>query len=244
MQPTLEDVAGRAGVSRGTASRALTGHPNVAAATRQRVLAAAAALGYRPDRAARALAGGSGDRVAVLSLVHPWSPTADPFLASVVAGGGGGGRRHRPRGGAAPAARRRPGGPGRAGRRPSAGRPAPGQPDPGGAGRAAAGHAGPDRHPRPGPPGRRLGGHGQRRRRDRGAAAPAGRRPAPDPGDGRSVVDALLGRADGRVPAADDRGRPPGPGHPVGPAAGAGGGRVRRRDRRLRHPAGRRPRHP
>lgn len=86
VQPTLEDVAGRAGVSRGTASRALTGHPNVAAATRQRVLAAAAALGYRPDRAARALAGGCGDRVAVLSLVHPWSPTADPFLASVVAG--------------------------------------------------------------------------------------------------------------------------------------------------------------
>jgi DNA-binding LacI/PurR family transcriptional regulator len=83
---TLEDVAARAGVSRGTASRALGDHPHVAAATRRRVLAAAAELGYRPDRAARALAGDTGDRVTVLSLVHPWSPVEDPFLAAVAAG--------------------------------------------------------------------------------------------------------------------------------------------------------------
>ena len=86
MTATLEDVAARAGVSRGTVSRVVTGHPSVAAATRDRVLAAAAELGYVPDRSARALARGTGDRVTVLSLVHPWSPAADPFLASVVAG--------------------------------------------------------------------------------------------------------------------------------------------------------------
>lgn len=86
MTATLEDVAALAGVSRGTASRAVTGHPNVAPATRDRVLAAAGRLGYRPDRSARALAGGTGDRVVVLSLVHPWSPATDPFLASVVTG--------------------------------------------------------------------------------------------------------------------------------------------------------------
>ncbi len=86
MTATLEDVAALAGVSRGTASRAVTGQRNVAPHTRERVLAAAARLGYRPDRSARALAGGSGDLVAVLSLVHPWSPATDPFLASVVAG--------------------------------------------------------------------------------------------------------------------------------------------------------------
>lgn len=86
MTATLEDVAALAGVSRGTASRAVTGHPSVAADTRDRVLTAATRLGYRPDRSARALAGGSGDRVTVLSLVHPWSPVADPSLASVVAG--------------------------------------------------------------------------------------------------------------------------------------------------------------
>lgn len=86
MTATLEDVAALAGVSRGTASRAVTGHPSVAAATRARVLSAAAQLGYLPDRSARALAAGGGDRVAVVSLVHPWSPATDPFLASVVAG--------------------------------------------------------------------------------------------------------------------------------------------------------------
>jgi DNA-binding LacI/PurR family transcriptional regulator len=86
MAVRLEDVAARAGVSRGTASRAVSGHPSVAAETRERVLVAAAALGYRPDGAARALAGGGGDRVAVVSLVHAWSPPTDPFLASVVAG--------------------------------------------------------------------------------------------------------------------------------------------------------------
>lgn len=85
-RPTLEDVAVRAGVSRGTASRALAGHPNVAAPTRRRVLDAAAGLGYQPDAAARALAGGRGDRVAIVSLVHDWSPPEDPFLAAVTAG--------------------------------------------------------------------------------------------------------------------------------------------------------------
>lgn len=85
-RPTLEDVAARAGVGRGTASRALTGAPNVAAHTRRRVLAAAAELGYATDAAARALAGGPGDRVAIVSLVHDWSPAEDPFLAAVVAG--------------------------------------------------------------------------------------------------------------------------------------------------------------
>lgn len=86
MTATLEDVVALAGVSRATASRVVTGHPSVAAVTRERVLSAAARLGYRPDRSARALATGTGDRVTVLSLVHPWSPAADPFLASVVAG--------------------------------------------------------------------------------------------------------------------------------------------------------------
>ena len=85
-RPTLEDVAARAGVGRGTASRALTGAPNVAAYTRQRVLEAAAELGYAADATARALAGGRGDRVAIVSLVHDWSPEHDPFLASLTAG--------------------------------------------------------------------------------------------------------------------------------------------------------------
>jgi len=55
----MSDVAARAGVSHQTVSRVVNGHPNVAAATRQRVLQAIAELGYRPNSAARALVTGS-----------------------------------------------------------------------------------------------------------------------------------------------------------------------------------------
>jgi LacI family transcriptional regulator len=48
-------VAARAGVSTSTASRALSGHPSVLPATRERVLAAAGELQYRPNRMASAL---------------------------------------------------------------------------------------------------------------------------------------------------------------------------------------------
>jgi LacI family transcriptional regulator len=52
---TLSSVAARAGVSTSTASRALSGHPSVLPATRERVLAAAQALHYQPNRMASAL---------------------------------------------------------------------------------------------------------------------------------------------------------------------------------------------
>jgi LacI family transcriptional regulator len=52
---TLSSVAAHAGVSTSTASRALSGHPSVLPSTRARVEAAAAALGYQPNRTASAL---------------------------------------------------------------------------------------------------------------------------------------------------------------------------------------------
>jgi LacI family transcriptional regulator len=52
---TLSSVAAQARVSTSTASRALSGHPSVLPATRERVLAAAAALHYQPNRVASAL---------------------------------------------------------------------------------------------------------------------------------------------------------------------------------------------
>lgn len=52
---TLTAVARLAGVSTSTASRALTGHQSVLPDTRDRVLAAAASLRYRPNRMAMAL---------------------------------------------------------------------------------------------------------------------------------------------------------------------------------------------
>ena len=51
----VRDVAVLAGVSRQTVSRVLNDHPEVAAETRERVLAAMTELGYRMNNAARAL---------------------------------------------------------------------------------------------------------------------------------------------------------------------------------------------
>ncbi len=63
---TLDDVARRSGVSPATASRALNGRRGVRDDVRERVLAAAGALKYRPNRAAQNLAGG---RTSVIGLV-------------------------------------------------------------------------------------------------------------------------------------------------------------------------------
>ncbi|MFJ9589338.1 LacI family DNA-binding transcriptional regulator [Streptomyces acidicola] len=66
--PTLDDVARRAGVSKSTASRALSRPDIVAPATRARVHDAAVALGFEPSRVARALAHG---RTGLIALVVP-----------------------------------------------------------------------------------------------------------------------------------------------------------------------------
>jgi DNA-binding LacI/PurR family transcriptional regulator len=62
---TLEHVARAAGVSRATASRALTGGGPVSAETQRHVRAVADALGYVADPVARALVSGRGTRVVV-----------------------------------------------------------------------------------------------------------------------------------------------------------------------------------
>lgn len=53
--PSIRDVADAAGVSYQTVSRVLNHHPKIAASTAARVHAAIEQLGYRPNRAARAL---------------------------------------------------------------------------------------------------------------------------------------------------------------------------------------------
>ena len=67
-RPGLRDVAARAGVSHQTVSRVFKGHPAVAPATRDRVLAAADELGFRPNHAARALATGRSRTIGVVSF--------------------------------------------------------------------------------------------------------------------------------------------------------------------------------
>ncbi|MDY7101917.1 MAG: LacI family DNA-binding transcriptional regulator [Actinomycetota bacterium] len=64
----LDEVARTSGVSRATASRALNGDPHVRNETRERVIAVAEALGYRPNRAARRLASGRSN---VIGFVLP-----------------------------------------------------------------------------------------------------------------------------------------------------------------------------
>jgi DNA-binding LacI/PurR family transcriptional regulator len=55
-RPRLEDVAERVGMSPASVSMVLSNAPGPSAATRERVLEAAAELGYRPDRTASLLA--------------------------------------------------------------------------------------------------------------------------------------------------------------------------------------------
>ena len=78
---TIADVAARAGVSKATASRALTGRGYVADATRRRVEDAAGALDYIAHSSATSLATGRTQTVGVVSPpVHRW------FFAELLAG--------------------------------------------------------------------------------------------------------------------------------------------------------------
>ena len=66
-QPTVRDVAARAGVSPGTVSKALNGTGQLRAATRDRVTAAAAELGFRPNHLAKSLLQGRTYTVGILT---------------------------------------------------------------------------------------------------------------------------------------------------------------------------------
>ncbi|MEU1514143.1 LacI family DNA-binding transcriptional regulator [Streptomyces sp. NPDC005811] len=77
-RPRLEDVAARVGLSTASVSLVLRGVPGPSERTRQRVLKAAADLGYRPDRTASALASKRSRLLGVMIDVH------SPFQAELV----------------------------------------------------------------------------------------------------------------------------------------------------------------
>jgi DNA-binding LacI/PurR family transcriptional regulator len=85
-RPTLEQVAALAGVSRGTASRVLSGASNVSPSAIAAVRAAAAELNYRPNLSARSLVTG---RTGLVGLVVNESNDhlfSDPYFAEVSRG--------------------------------------------------------------------------------------------------------------------------------------------------------------
>jgi DNA-binding LacI/PurR family transcriptional regulator len=82
---TLEDVARKAGVSRATASRVITGDGPTSPQARDRVNAAVETLGYIPDAAARALSGGHGFRLVVAVTGHSPRVLHDPYVDRFVA---------------------------------------------------------------------------------------------------------------------------------------------------------------
>ncbi len=85
-RPTLEQVAARAGVGRGTVSRVINASPLVSPETKAAVERAIADLGYVPNRAARALAGNRNDAIA---LVIPEAETrlfAEPYFSDIIRG--------------------------------------------------------------------------------------------------------------------------------------------------------------
>ena len=81
----LKDLAKTLGISETTVSRALNGYPEVSARTRERVMAAAKAAGYRPNPMARSLAVG---RTNVVGIIYPLLPNdlGDPMFLDIVGG--------------------------------------------------------------------------------------------------------------------------------------------------------------
>ncbi|SDR71772.1 DNA-binding transcriptional regulator, LacI/PurR family [Friedmanniella luteola] len=84
-RPTGADVARRAGLSRATVSYVLndTPHQAIPEPTRQRVLAAAAELGYTPSAAGRALRNGHSEVVLLLLPDWPIGPSVGELLESL-----------------------------------------------------------------------------------------------------------------------------------------------------------------
>ena len=85
-RPTIIDVANRAGVTMGAVSSALNGQPGVSAATRERIVAIAAEMGFQPSSAARALSTGSAGAFGLV-IGRP-APTLgfEPFYMQFVSG--------------------------------------------------------------------------------------------------------------------------------------------------------------
>jgi DNA-binding LacI/PurR family transcriptional regulator len=85
-RPRIDDVARRAGVSKTSVSFAFNQPENLNAGTRDRILAAAAELGYRPSPIARRLARQRTDQIGLVVPQSTHDIFANPFLPELVRG--------------------------------------------------------------------------------------------------------------------------------------------------------------
>ncbi|MGW4650476.1 LacI family DNA-binding transcriptional regulator [Kitasatospora sp. NPDC004289] len=85
-RPTIADIAREAGVSKGAVSFALNGRPGVSEATRQRILAVAERMNWRPHSAARALGGARAGAVGLVIARPARTIGVEPFFAQLLSG--------------------------------------------------------------------------------------------------------------------------------------------------------------
>jgi DNA-binding LacI/PurR family transcriptional regulator len=83
-RPTLDQVANRAGVGRGTVSRVVNGSQQVSPQAREAVERAIAELNYQPNRAARALVTQRTDSIALVVFESGERFFAEPFFGRIV----------------------------------------------------------------------------------------------------------------------------------------------------------------
>jgi DNA-binding LacI/PurR family transcriptional regulator len=83
-RPTLDQVAERAGVGRGTVSRVVNGSAQVSPGARAAVESAIAELGYVPNRAARTLVTQRTDSIALVVFESGERFFAEPFFGRIV----------------------------------------------------------------------------------------------------------------------------------------------------------------
>ena len=83
---TINEIARRAGVSKGAVSYALNGRPGVSESTRARILDLAAQLGWRPNRTARLLSGSRTDTFGLVLARDPRTLGSEPFYMEFLAG--------------------------------------------------------------------------------------------------------------------------------------------------------------
>ncbi|RRS00305.1 LacI family DNA-binding transcriptional regulator [Glycomyces terrestris] len=83
---TIADIAAAAGVSKGAVSYALNGRPGVSEATRAKILAIAAEMGFVPNRAARSLSVSSAQAVGLALRRSARTLGIEPYFMELISG--------------------------------------------------------------------------------------------------------------------------------------------------------------